>query len=99
MLDEMVKEILPFRNLTVPSKALWFPTFNFCHYHISHFLYNMVLHVIPAVMFDIILRFMGKKPQILQLYRQIHSFGGVINFFISSSFKFQNNNMKRICKK
>ncbi|KAJ6636616.1 Fatty acyl-CoA reductase wat [Pseudolycoriella hygida] len=96
--DAMVKEILPHRKSAVPLIALWYPAFNFCHFGISYFFYNMALHVIPAVIFDTVLSLSGKKRRILKLYRQIHSFGDVINFFICSSFKFENNNMKRVCR-
>lgn len=99
MSDTMVKETIPYRNEAVPMRALWLPTFNFCHYDSSYFIYNMALHVFPAVLLDIVLRIKGKKPMILKLYRQIHSFGSVINFFISSTFKFDNKNMKRVSKK
>lgn len=96
-LDTMVRELLPLRNEQVTNKSLWFPTFHFCHYRISYFLYNMALQVIPAALLDIALRIMGKKPQILKLYRQIESFADVIHIFISSSFTFENKNMKRVC--
>ncbi|XP_037036763.1 fatty acyl-CoA reductase wat-like isoform X2 [Bradysia coprophila] len=96
--DQMVDEILPLRLSVVPSKALWFPTCTVCRDSVSFFLCNLFFHIIPAVLFDLGLLLKGKKPQIIKLYRQIHSFGDVINFFICSTFKFENKNMKRVCK-
>lgn len=97
VLDSIGKEMIPFRNIAVSVKALWYPTVTYCHYTISHFIFTMVLHVIPAVILDIIFRIMGQKPRMLKLYRQIHTFGDVTNFFMSTTFKFENRNMKRVC--
>lgn len=59
----------------------------------------MALHVFPAIILDTALRVKGNKPQILKLYRMVESFGYVISFFISSTFKFDNKNMKRVCNR
>ncbi|XP_053687064.1 fatty acyl-CoA reductase wat-like [Sabethes cyaneus] len=79
------KSKIPFKN------ALWIATYNTTkYYHVSEFL-KIFYHVIPAILFDLALRFKNEEPRVLKLYRKVHKFSEVLSFFTNNEWDFRND--------
>ncbi|XP_055533195.1 fatty acyl-CoA reductase wat-like [Wyeomyia smithii] len=81
---------IPFLN------ALWITTYNTTkYYYVSEFL-KIFYHVIPAIFFDLALKFNSQKPKILKLYRKVHKFSEVLSFFTNNEWDFRNEHYHRV---
>ncbi|XP_050072868.1 uncharacterized protein LOC126560962 [Anopheles maculipalpis] len=84
------------KGVVAVKKSLWIPTYNTTrYYYVASFL-QIFYHLIPAVFFDLIMRFRGEKPQILRLYRKVHRFSDVLRFFTNHQFKFATKRMRHV---
>ncbi|XP_076643574.1 uncharacterized protein LOC143353855 [Halictus rubicundus] len=68
---------------------------NFYLYKIESF----VLHTIPGIIGDTILRLMGQKPMLMDAYRKIHKFMDVMQYFSMNEWDFRNENVKKLWSK
>lgn len=55
--------------------------------------------MIPAIVVDKILEFLGKKPKMLKIYRKVTHFSAVLNFFSLRTWNFQSKNMQKMLSK
>ncbi|XP_037946957.1 fatty acyl-CoA reductase wat [Teleopsis dalmanni] len=80
-------------------KSIWYPRFTIVpsvwQYHLLSFLY----HTIPAMLMDLSRIVVGKKPQMLKIYRKIHKFCSVMEYFSANDFKFDNHNIRKLSEK
>ncbi|XP_058834139.1 fatty acyl-CoA reductase wat-like [Topomyia yanbarensis] len=84
------KAKMPFLN------ALWIPTYNTTkYYYVSEFL-KIFYHVIPAIFFDLALKFNSQKPKVLKLYRKVHKFSEVLSFFTNNEWDFRNEHYHKV---
>ncbi|XP_050358540.1 fatty acyl-CoA reductase 1-like [Nymphalis io] len=62
----------------------------------SLFMYNiyvLILHLLPAIFFDLLLRIFGKKPMLLKIQRHIYVSNLAIRYFITQQWTFTNTNL------
>ncbi|KAL4113616.1 hypothetical protein QTP88_017210 [Uroleucon formosanum] len=58
-----------------------------------------LLHIVPAFIVDSIAKLTGRKPQLMDAYKKINKFIGVITYFSLQSWTFHDNNTKSLLKK
>lgn len=81
---------IPFMN------SLWIPTYNTTRYYVVSEILKIFYHLIPAVLFDLGLRFNSQKPQIVKLYRKVHKFSEVLCFFTNNEWDFRNEQFHKV---
>lgn len=87
-------------GLEFPSgKAIWYYSFRNTKHKIVHFFYVYFLHLLPALLIDTVTVCLGKQPRMLKLYKKIHRFMDVLNYFTTKQWKFSNDTFKSVISK
>jgi alcohol-forming fatty acyl-CoA reductase len=63
-----------------------------------HFLFEIFLHYIPAIIFDIILRIQRKKPFMFKLAKKFQLAADTGTYFAMHEWKFESGNVRRIIR-
>lgn len=80
-----------------PTKyAMLYPSFSYRTNYPMHKLIEIFLHLLPAYIFDIILRLQGKKPIMMKIARKFQKAGETGTFFSTHEFIFENTNLRQL---
>lgn len=55
-----------------------------------------IVHYLPALIIDLICLLMGKKLQLLSIYRKLHAAMDALNHFSTTNYNFKSNNIKHL---
>ncbi|XP_026464679.1 fatty acyl-CoA reductase wat-like, partial [Ctenocephalides felis] len=81
------------------SRAVWYYALNDTKYHFLFWIYTLFMHILPAALIDSLFVLIGKQPKLLAAYRKIHKFVGVIAYFSTREWKFNDQNVVNLwCK-
>lgn len=75
------------------SSAIWYLSF---HTHKTAFMnriYMFFLHLLPAMLIDLLSMCVGQRPRLLKVYKKIHKFSSVISFFCTNEWVSWNTSM------
>lgn len=87
-------------GLKCPSAlSVWYYWFTLNKYLWLHNIYVIFTHLLPAVIIDTLARLTGRKPMLLDTYKKIHKFSGVISYFCTKQWQFRNNNVIKLWTK
>ncbi|XP_076178777.1 fatty acyl-CoA reductase wat [Ptiloglossa arizonensis] len=78
------------------GKAIWYYSFRNNKHKLVHLFYVYILHLLPALLIDTVTVCLGKQPRMLKIYRKIHKFMDVLNYFTMKEWTFQNDTYKRM---
>ncbi|XP_058062402.1 fatty acyl-CoA reductase wat-like [Anopheles bellator] len=78
------------------EKSLWITTYNTTRYQLVADFLAIFYHLLPALLFDTVLRLRGQKPQVLRLYQKVHRFSAVLRFFTNNQWRFRNGRMRTV---
>lgn len=71
-----------------------FGTFKSNYYH--DLITRIFVHILPALLIDLLCGVMGKKRQLLPIYFKLHCAVGALSHFCTHNYNFKSNNMKMI---
>ncbi|XP_015586810.1 fatty acyl-CoA reductase wat [Cephus cinctus] len=95
-----LKEMSAKHGISIPTnKAIWYYSFRNNKYKIVHLFYVYFLHLLPALLIDTATLCVGKQPSLLKIYKKIHKFMAVLNYFTTKEWKFTNNRVKAMIEK
>ncbi|XP_063701920.1 fatty acyl-CoA reductase wat-like [Culicoides brevitarsis] len=80
-----------------PMKCLWHVSFNTTENKLVHWYCKLMYHFLPAFFIDIWLRVIGRTPRLLNLYKKVHKFSTVLEYFSMNTWKFEGTNMRELC--
>ncbi|KAF7993213.1 hypothetical protein HCN44_006273 [Aphidius gifuensis] len=87
-------------GLNIPSAlSVWYYCFTLNRYLWLHNIYVIFTHLLPAIIIDTLARLTGRKPMLLDTYKKIHKFSGVISYFCTQQWQFRNDNVMKLWKK
>lgn len=78
-----------------PLLSLWIGSYVSITSALANMYLTIFLHFIPGVIVDAFLRFKGKRPRLMKIYRKVRKFTGMIEFFATQEFTFVNGKMRR----
>lgn len=81
------------------EKILWIPCVTITDYAILEFLYTVLYHIIPSILFDTMFWVWGTKLRLMPMYRKVHKFMQANTYFMSRQWIFDNNVMKSVYAK
>ncbi|XP_078047829.1 fatty acyl-CoA reductase wat isoform X4 [Augochlora pura] len=81
------------------EKAIWYYSFRNHKYWIVHLFYVYFLHLLPALLIDTVTLCVGKQPRMMKLYKKIHKFMDVLNYFTTNQWTFTNDTVKAVINK
>ncbi|CAO1331806.1 unnamed protein product [Diamesa hyperborea] len=81
-----------------PKKSLWIVTYRAVSNPYVYSVLKFLLHIVPAMIIDCVLKIMGKKPKLMDLYAKVHKFSTVITYFANTRWTIKNNNMRSVVK-
>jgi alcohol-forming fatty acyl-CoA reductase len=82
-----------------PSKYMvMYPEYTYRTNLKVHFLYEILLHFFPAIIFDILLRIQGKKPFMLKLAKRFQLAADTGTYFAMHEWNFETANVRRIIR-
>ncbi|KAG8038013.1 hypothetical protein G9C98_006338 [Cotesia typhae] len=77
-------------------RAIWYYGFTNNKYKIVHLFYIYFLHLLPALLIDAATLCMGKRPRLLKVYKKIHRFMNVLNYFSTQQWSFTNQRLNSL---
>ncbi|XP_071441774.1 fatty acyl-CoA reductase wat-like [Hetaerina americana] len=81
-------------GMQTPSmRSIWYYTLTLNKSYFIHSLYVLFLHLLPALIVDMVGYAIGKRPKLLKIYQKINKFSKVIAYFSTQSWKFNNANV------
>uniref|UniRef100_A0A336LKJ3 Fatty acyl-CoA reductase n=1 Tax=Culicoides sonorensis TaxID=179676 RepID=A0A336LKJ3_CULSO len=80
-----------------PSKCLWQVAFNTTENKFIYWYCKVMYHFVPAFLIDIWLRIIGRTPRLWNLYKKVHKFSTVLEYFSMNTWKYDNTNMRELC--
>ncbi|XP_058798526.1 fatty acyl-CoA reductase wat-like [Phymastichus coffea] len=81
----------------VPSAVVfWYYVFTLNKHLWVHNLFCFLFHTIPAIIVDALAMLTGRKPMLYRAYQKIHKFSGVISYFCTQQWNFNNDNLLRL---
>ncbi|XP_073840124.1 waterproof [Musca autumnalis] len=80
-------------------KSIWYPCFTIVSSKWQFALLAFLYHTLPALFMDMLMLVIGKKPRMMKMYRKIHKFCAVMEYFSSNEFIFENNNVRALWDK
>ncbi|XP_015586786.1 fatty acyl-CoA reductase wat [Cephus cinctus] len=87
-------------GIAVPScMVMWYYCFTLNKQQWVHNIYIVLLHYLPALIIDTLAFLTGRKPMLFGAYKKIHKFSGVISYFSTQQWKFENNAVLRLWDK
>ncbi|XP_041971130.1 fatty acyl-CoA reductase 1-like [Aricia agestis] len=76
--------------------GLWFPGGGLTTSRTVFFINVIFLHLLPAVLVDILLRLLGQKPMLVKLQRRIFSANLALQYYITQAWIFLNHNLLQL---
>ncbi|KAK0180733.1 hypothetical protein PV327_003087 [Microctonus hyperodae] len=77
-------------------RAIWYYSFRNNKHKLIHLLYVYFLHLLPALLIDAATLCIGKRPKLLKIYKKIHRFSDVLNYFSTKQWMFGNSRMNSL---
>ncbi|XP_025986100.1 fatty acyl-CoA reductase wat isoform X1 [Solenopsis invicta] len=97
--DEL-KEMSAKYGLEIPSsRAVWYYSFRNNKHRIVHLFFVYFWHLFPALLVDTATVCIGRQPRLLKVYKKIHRFMDVLNYFATQEWKFTNNRLQALITK
>lgn len=82
-------------GVTTPTcRAIWYYSFRNNKYRSVHLFYVYFFHLLPALLIDAATLCIGKQPRLLKIYKKIHKFMDVLNYFTTKQWNFTSDNVK-----
>ncbi|XP_034951190.1 fatty acyl-CoA reductase wat-like [Chelonus insularis] len=81
------------------TRAIWYYSFRNNKYRIVHLFFVYFFHLLPALFIDAATLCMGKRARLLKVYKKIHRFMDVLNYFSTQEWKFGNDRMNSLVDK
>ncbi|XP_029168897.1 fatty acyl-CoA reductase 1-like isoform X2 [Nylanderia fulva] len=71
---------------------VWKPNTLFTESYVMHYVLTIALHILPAILIDLVLKFLRYRPMILELQRKIYVSNRAVRHFMCNEWKFDNTN-------
>lgn len=68
------------------SSAIWYLSFHMHKLAWVNRIYTFFLHLLPAMLIDLLLKSVGRAPHLRQMYKKIHKFSNVISYFCTNEW-------------
>ncbi|XP_023940543.1 fatty acyl-CoA reductase wat [Bicyclus anynana] len=78
------------------SNAVWYFSLQLHKSALMNQICILFLHLLPAALVDGLAVCIGRKPQMLKVYRKIHKFSSVISYFCTNEIKFCNRRTREL---
>ncbi|KYN33349.1 hypothetical protein ALC56_12060 [Trachymyrmex septentrionalis] len=87
-------------GLEIPStRAVWYYSFRNNKHRIIHLFFVYFWHLLPALLVDTATVCIGRQPRLLKVYKKIHKFMDVLNYFATQEWKFTNDRLHALMEK
>ncbi|KAG5327386.1 FACR1 reductase, partial [Pseudoatta argentina] len=86
MLYEITKKDVPFERI------IWTPYTILTDNFVQFYTLTILLHILPAILIDLVLKFSGHRPMLLQLLRRIYVANCAVGYFSFHNWKYSNVN-------
>ncbi|KAG5336094.1 FACR1 reductase, partial [Acromyrmex heyeri] len=86
MLYDITKEDVPLERI------IWTPHTILTDNFVQFYTLTILLHILPAILIDLVLKFSGRRPRLLQLLRRIYVANCAVGYFSFHNWKYSNVN-------
>merc|ERR1712226_476844 len=91
--DEVPKLIERFYSESPFEKAVRYPRMRVTDNRLKYIFYTFFCHYTPAMMMDALLKCMGQKPKLYNMYNKLHKSLQTLDFFTQHHWKWDVNNL------
>ncbi|KAM0734480.1 Fatty acyl-CoA reductase 1 [Formica fusca] len=85
-----IMEKIPF------DRVLWTPDILIAESLTMYYVLAILWHILPAIIIDLILKFLGRQPMILELQRKAYVANRAVQHFAHNEWKFDNKNSQEL---
>ncbi|CAL1689787.1 unnamed protein product [Lasius platythorax] len=78
------------------EKVVWTPHTIFTESFTKFYILTILLHILPAVLIDLILKLLGRRPELVKLQRKIYVASHAVQHFTCNEWKFENTNSQAL---
>lgn len=97
---DQLKELSSKYGMSTPTvRAIWYYSFRNNKYRSVHLFYVYFFHLLPALLIDGVTLCVGKQPRMLKIYKKIHKFMDVLNYFTIKQWQFKNDAIIALVRK
>ncbi|KAL2741583.1 fatty acyl-CoA reductase wat-like isoform X2 [Vespula squamosa] len=97
--DTMKEMTLKYGQLIPSKKTLWYISFRMSKYPLVHLFYVYFLHLLPALIIDMIAFCLCKKSRLLRMYNKIHQMSNVLGYFSTKEWMYRNEKWNELMRK
>ncbi|XP_043486959.1 fatty acyl-CoA reductase wat-like [Polistes fuscatus] len=97
--QEMKIMTFKYGQLTPIKDAIWYYSFEPTKYRLLHLFYVYLLHLLPALIIDIGMLCLGRKPRLLRIYGTINKMLDALSYFSLMEWKFTNDRLIEMTRK
>ncbi|XP_029169081.1 fatty acyl-CoA reductase 1-like [Nylanderia fulva] len=73
---------------------VWIPHALFTENYVTYYVLTIIWHVLPAILLDLILKFLRYRPTILELQKKIYVANRAVRHFMCNEWEFENTNSR-----
>lgn len=85
--DEMIGDNMKkFINIAPMSNTFWYPGGGVTRSKSYHFVMVLLVHFLPALVIDTLLKALGHEPILLRIQRKVHNAGLALQYFVLQAF-------------
>ncbi|XP_018060142.1 PREDICTED: fatty acyl-CoA reductase 1-like [Atta colombica] len=91
--EQDIKELLDIIIKDVPFEAtVWTPNTILTNNFVQFYILTILLHILPAILIDLVLKFSRRQPMLLQLLRRIYVANCAVSYFSFHNWEYSNVN-------
>lgn len=94
--SELAAGIMKYGRKNPTKYVMLYPSYKYTTNLLVHFLYEIFLHYLPAIIFDFMLRMQGKKPFMFKIAKRFKLAADTGTYFAMHEWNFETRNLRRI---
>jgi alcohol-forming fatty acyl-CoA reductase len=96
--DDLAAGIMKYARKNPTKYVMMYPEYSYRTNLKIHWLYEVFLHLIPAMIFDVLLRVQGKKPFMYKLAKRFQLAADTGTYFATHEWNFETGNIRRLIR-
>ncbi|CRK92432.1 CLUMA_CG005999, isoform B, partial [Clunio marinus] len=96
--SELADKIMKYSRKNPTKHVKLYPSYSYRTNRFTHALYEIFLHFLPAIIFDLVLRMQGKKPFMMKIAKRFKLAADTGTYFAMHEWNFDNQNLQRIIR-
>ncbi|KAJ8688008.1 hypothetical protein QAD02_023803 [Eretmocerus hayati] len=76
--------------------VIWKPSLIIARDKMTYYILTLLLHFLPALLIDSLLKLAGRKPMLVKLQRKVYAANSALEYFLCNEWKFKNDKLLKL---